>query len=614
MIIELSKDKSLKTVLLKANIDNETMSLVKSDATITDIKNSLIKNLSPNNIVSYRKYISKAEDEEEEEDSRSDEEIRDDTEEELDETLSTTAAGGGGTGISQTQDLDTTDKETDDYFEETESRRKQMEHKSANRELTNIEKLMKSTETLANNIIVKKSKGTLTGYKFLNFASWVGRRKNIKDSNTVINLMTVLSKEPDFLNKRYKSIMSADGKLEVLVTTKNGKTTKTKAHDVQKTVNTLIALQGKIIPIEDTDDKMSFYDVLVNLHINEFDKNPSVKQNKSRWAKQLRDAKKTAKNLNKPDREIALETKATIKSILTEFDVLLKKEKQLTEYINVLKEFAEGGTEGIIARKIEQLTLKIKNLYEEQTTIRDEPETTVGSDPEISPFDFSVPTAGGGKRVKETKTVPKKDKLGEISELQEFIEQIKEGKVDIIEEATEEIQEDLEEEEQKLLKVKGSIERISQFKKELDDYVELSENFPNPPEVPQGILEGEDKENQIEQMERKKKWDGEVKKLIELGSVIESIHHSLRKMSKLIKKLDDSEVEEFKEWVSGKAGTRPNINEVDKEWLSAIQEGNLLDTYDNRTIVQVENLSHRLVKKYSRVDEIKGALKQYMRN
>lgn len=602
MIIELSKDKSLKTVLLKANIDNETMSLVKSDATITDIKNSLIKNLSPNNIVNYRKYISKAEGEEEEEDSRSDEEIRDDTEEELDESLSTTAAGGGGTGISQTQDLDTSDKETDEYFEETESRRKQMEHKSANRELTNIEKLMKSTETLANNIIIKKSKGTLTGYKFLNFASWVGRRKNIKDSNTVINLMTVLSKEPDFLNKRYKSIMSADGKLEVLVTTKNGKTKKTKAHDVQKTVNTLIALRDKLIPIEDTDDKMSFYDVLVNLHINEFDKNPSVKQNKSRWAKQLRDAKKTAKNLNKPDREIALETKATIKSILTEFDVLLKKEKQLTEYINVLKEFAEGGSDGIIARKINQLTLKLKNLYEDKLSIVDVPETG------------AIDSGEGGKRVKETKTVPKKDKLGEISELQEFIEQIKEGKVDIIEEATEEIQEDLEEEEQKLLKVKGSIERISQFKKELDDYVELSENFPNPPEVPQGILEGEDKENQIEQMERKKKWDGEVKKLIELGSVIESIHHSLRKMSKLIKKLDDSEVEEFKEWVSGKAGTRPNINEVDKEWLSAIQEGNLLDTYDNRTIVQVENLSHRLVKKYSRVDEIKGALKQYMRN
>ena len=63
MIIELSKDKSLKTVLLKANIDNETMSLVKADANITDIKDSLIKNLSPNNIVSYRKYISKAEEE-----------------------------------------------------------------------------------------------------------------------------------------------------------------------------------------------------------------------------------------------------------------------------------------------------------------------------------------------------------------------------------------------------------------------------------------------------------------------------------------------------------------------------------------------------------------------
>ena len=34
MIIELAKDKSLKTVLLKSNIDENTMALVKSDASI----------------------------------------------------------------------------------------------------------------------------------------------------------------------------------------------------------------------------------------------------------------------------------------------------------------------------------------------------------------------------------------------------------------------------------------------------------------------------------------------------------------------------------------------------------------------------------------------------
>ena len=67
MIIELSKDKSLKNILLKANIDNNTKSLVKANAHISDIKKSLIENVNPSNMVQYRKYIAKAEDEEEEE-------------------------------------------------------------------------------------------------------------------------------------------------------------------------------------------------------------------------------------------------------------------------------------------------------------------------------------------------------------------------------------------------------------------------------------------------------------------------------------------------------------------------------------------------------------------
>ena len=602
MIIELSKDKSLKTVLLKANIDNETMSLVKSDATITDIKNSLIKNLSPSNIVNYRKYISKAEDEEEE--SRSDEEIRDDVKEELDESLSTTAAGGGGTGISQTQDLDTTDEETDEYFKETESRRKQSEHKRIYNELTNLEKMIKKTNILADNIVVKRSRNTLTGYKFLNFASWVGRRNNMRDSNTIINLMTILAKEPTFLNKRYKRNMTSDGKLEILETKKDGKVKRTKALDVQQSINKLIELKDKIITIEDSNDKMSFYDVLINLHINEFEKNPSVRQSKSKWAKQLSRAKKTAKEINKPDEDIARDKKKTIESILQEFKTLEKQEVKINAYITTLEELLEGGSDGIIARKINQLTLKLKNLYEDKVSIVDVPETG------------AIDSGEGGQRVKETKKVPKKDKLGEISELQEFIEQIKEGSAsDIIEEATEEIQKDLEQEQNKLVKVKESIERITQFKSELDDFIDLFERFPNSPEVPKGIMEEEeDRENQQRQIERKERWDREIKKLINLGSLIEFIHRSLRKMSKLLKKLDDTEVEDFKEWVSGRAGTRPNVTEVDNEFLTAIHEGNLLDTYDNRTIVQVENLSHKLVNKYEKLEQLKGALNQYMRN
>ncbi len=65
-MLELSKDKSFRSSLLKANLDNKTLELVESHADISSIKKSLILNIDANNIVEYRKLITKAEEEEEE--------------------------------------------------------------------------------------------------------------------------------------------------------------------------------------------------------------------------------------------------------------------------------------------------------------------------------------------------------------------------------------------------------------------------------------------------------------------------------------------------------------------------------------------------------------------
>lgn len=65
MLFELSKDKSLLTILSKADLDDSTKELVKKGANPTEIKKSLIENLDSNNLISYRKYIKKAEEEEE---------------------------------------------------------------------------------------------------------------------------------------------------------------------------------------------------------------------------------------------------------------------------------------------------------------------------------------------------------------------------------------------------------------------------------------------------------------------------------------------------------------------------------------------------------------------
>ena len=99
-------------------------------------------------------------------------------------------------------------------------------------------------------------------------------------------------------------------------------------------------------------------------------------------------------------------------------------------------------------------------------------------------------------------------------------------------------------------------------------------------------------------MAAKERWDRESNKLTDLGNTIESIYVTLKKVSKILKKLDDFEAEEFKEWVSGKAGSRPTILEVDNVWLQAISnDGNVLQQFriDWRNERSIKKLLEELI-------------------
>lgn len=63
MILELSKDKSLLYVLTKVELDNETKMLLDSKADKKELRKSLVKNINPSNMITYRKLIKKADDE-----------------------------------------------------------------------------------------------------------------------------------------------------------------------------------------------------------------------------------------------------------------------------------------------------------------------------------------------------------------------------------------------------------------------------------------------------------------------------------------------------------------------------------------------------------------------
>lgn len=63
MILELSKDKSLLYVLTKVELDNETKMLLDSKADKKELRKSLVKNINPSNMITYRKLIKKADEE-----------------------------------------------------------------------------------------------------------------------------------------------------------------------------------------------------------------------------------------------------------------------------------------------------------------------------------------------------------------------------------------------------------------------------------------------------------------------------------------------------------------------------------------------------------------------
>ena len=314
-----------------------------------------------------------------------------------------------------------------------------------------------------------------------------------------------------------------------------------------------------MVTIEGTNDKMSFYDSLINLHINELEKNPTVKQNKPLWAKNLRRAKEIALSSDKSNEDLNKDAKENIESIQKEHANLKTKVEETEVQIKILESLLEGGTDGIIARKIKKLTTGVQQLYEDRSKFVDYPETSDPNDPM------------SGKRIKETTSVPKQGEEGRISELRELIQEISEGKVDVIEETTEEIQKDLEREQNKLIKVKESIERINQFEGELTAFLDIYKDFPDSPKLTTGV------EGQYALGRPKEDAEG---------------------------KVDPDKVAEYEEEEEGRKDEMAAKERWDRE----------SNTYDNRDIVQMEKLSHQLVRKYEKLDKLKGALRSYLRN
>jgi hypothetical protein len=421
MFIELLKDKSLKNVLLKADLDDETKELVKSDSNITLIKESLIKNINSANMVSYRKYIKKAEEEEEEDEQYG---IADDETGEEDSL-----------GTSSMDYLSSEERDAKLESAEIESDIQLMEdEKDAYRYLSVLSSKLKplqdimqnariETQTFKTSRAEREKEAVVGGMK--DFLKVSGSEDNsVKTLQDLRNIKT----DNDYLIKEYGRLLidgvlkGKDFKRDKDTRQFEVKLNEKKDINVEELQNDYVALLAKDIEGKD------ILDIMKMLHQQQYGRTPKTMQDRGKRARELRGMMMFAQGKSQ---KVAREYKAIKDDI--------KQLSSKTAEIRVKKEFVEEKIQEIeeIMQEPEKIVqLKIKRLR-----------------------------AGIMTLINSTGTKP-----DEVKRLMNRIKEMDTGKERFIQEATREIQEDLEVEQAKLKQYLITLNAADRLKEPLSGF------------------------------------------------------------------------------------------------------------------------------------------------
>jgi hypothetical protein len=289
MFSELSKDKSLLSILAKADLDTETKILVKENATPFAIKESLVKNMDSSNLVQYRRYIEKAQ-----------EEIRKATKEE-EEAFQ--IALGKETGSREAMERVVSDDEEGDL----EALRRD-EYKAFERiynSLDSLKDLLPNMKNIAENIEVARSKKMASGYVFSNALDY-NNIQNKTISNSLYNFMNLVVNYPKNLERlsKFFEIIKDEEDEEKTVgikltqpvppadTDSKGRPRKydeLPEIDVLELANQYLDLAKK--EIEVGDESLLFIDAFKFLHANRFGEIPTGARNKNQDLKSIERAR-----------------------------------------------------------------------------------------------------------------------------------------------------------------------------------------------------------------------------------------------------------------------------------------------------------------------------------
>ena len=410
MIFELSKDKSLLSLLSKVDLDKNTESLVKSNANVYEIKKSLEDNINSTNIVEYRKYIIKAE----EEISEEEEEQQRIADEALSEIEDFTESG------------DIVDESSDKERKlraaaHSQTVRQEDAEDKAFKFLSSLEVIVEGLEKIGKTARVTKkgNKKEVTNA----MKAYLELGSSITNSSKVLDVLALLKKDPNYIKSAFGRFLS-DG----MLTGKTRQTGKTKRTRKDINVNELIGKVNSVLNLRfdvgETDEEIDIIDVFTLLHVQRHKREPPNIKDRKRLKREYQGIQLYLKGQSPKAARDFKNAKKKLSKLRDNTDLILRRKIRVDEKIEELEEILTD-TDKIVENKLKRLNEALRTVMTDKKS-------------KLSPDKITSMT----RRIQELRDNPDK----------------------YLEEARDEIQEDLETERVKLEKYSADLNAVERVK------------------------------------------------------------------------------------------------------------------------------------------------------
>lgn len=438
MYYELAKDKSLMNVLRKANLDEETSSLIDEGASVSLIKASLLNNLTPQNMIEYRKYITIAKNEEEEE-------RREDERRSLEE---------GESDLTTEEEVYSAEEEREARLEEEAfgSRiARQSEEKDAYKELSELDYQKDILLDIAQNanIQVVDGKTVIRGA----MKDYLKLGATAAKSSKLLTTLTMIKKDPNYLNNKYDRFLVngvLTGKKFNLSRTQRTEERTGKDINAEGIFQIIKGILDLEFPVEGKEP-IDFLKVFELLHTQKYGRKPRNLVDRRRVKRERLSMMERAKK-----KDVQLGTNVEYERALRKVNAVQTNNRQ----IMTTKLFLEG--------KIEELEKILKDK-----------DKIVGR--KLQKLNNSLKRVIGSGKVKDIKT------------LMNTFNDIKDNKEKYVREATQELEKEIAQEKRKLERLKTDIdvfdqdENIKEFGKFLGMFRDLEPSTPVKKKLTKGI-------------------------------------------------------------------------------------------------------------------------------